>query len=97
MTDYLKPRLFEPLGITRIFWECCPKGITKGGWGLFLCQEDAAKAGSALSSGREVEGTADYPRGLGKGICEKKQVETPVEMGYFGYGYQIWAGGRGQL
>ena len=45
LMDYLRPRLFEPLGITRIFWESCPKGITKGGWGLFLCPEDAAKIG----------------------------------------------------
>lgn len=45
LTEYLKPRLFEPLGITRYFWETCPKGITKGGWGLFLCAEDMAKLG----------------------------------------------------
>ena len=32
LTEYLEPRLFAPLGITRYFWETCPKGITKGGW-----------------------------------------------------------------
>ena len=36
LTEYLEPRLFAPLGITHYFWETCPKGITKGGWGLFL-------------------------------------------------------------
>ena len=45
LTEYLEPRLFVPLGITRYFWETCPKGITKGGWGLFLCTEDMAKLG----------------------------------------------------
>ena len=33
LEEYLRPRLFEPLGITRYLWETCPKGITKGGWG----------------------------------------------------------------
>ena len=45
LTEYLKPRLFQPLGITKYFWETCPAGITKGGWGLFLCAEDMAKLG----------------------------------------------------
>ena len=93
MTDYLKPRLFEPLGITRIFWECCPKGITKGGWGLFLCQEDAAKLGQLYLQGGKWKERQIIPEDWVKESV-KKQVETPVEMGYFGYGYQIWAGGR---
>lgn len=45
LTEYLTPRLFGPLGITKYYWETCPKGITKGGWGLFLCAEDMAKLG----------------------------------------------------
>ena len=45
LEEYLWPRLFEPLGITRYLWETCPKGITKGGWGLFICPEDMAKLG----------------------------------------------------
>ena len=50
MVDYLRPRLFEPLGIRKVFWESCPAGITKGGWGLFLCPEDAAKLGVMLGA-----------------------------------------------
>ena len=45
LTEYLTPRLFKPLGITKYYWETCPKGITKGGWGLFICAEDMAKLG----------------------------------------------------
>ena len=51
MLDYLKPRLFAPLGITRVFWETCPKGKNKGGWGLFLCVEDMAKLGQLYLDG----------------------------------------------
>ena len=43
--DFLDDRLFAPLGIKQIFWEASPKGITKGGWGMFITQEDAAKLG----------------------------------------------------
>lgn len=43
VTDYLMPRLFEPLGIDRPFWEADQNGIEAGGWGLQLKTEDQAK------------------------------------------------------
>lgn len=43
--DYLKPRLFAPLGITGEDWETSPNGINTGGWGLRLKTEDLAKMG----------------------------------------------------
>ncbi len=43
ITDYLTPRLFEPLGIDVPFWEKSPDGIEAGGWGLMLKTEDMAK------------------------------------------------------
>ena len=46
--DYLKPRLFEPLGIRGMDWEVSPKGINTGGWGLRLKTEDMAKFGQLL-------------------------------------------------
>lgn len=45
MFEFLQERLFAPMGIRKVFWETSPKGITKGGWGLFITQEDAAKLG----------------------------------------------------
>ncbi|MEP6948543.1 MAG: serine hydrolase [Ginsengibacter sp.] len=41
--EYLKPRLFEPLGIEGMDWETDTKGINTGGWGLRLTTEDMAK------------------------------------------------------
>lgn len=32
--DYLKPRLFQPLGIENLDWEVSPQGVNTGGWGL---------------------------------------------------------------
>lgn len=43
--DYLKPRLFDPLGIQGIDWEVSPEDINTGGWGLRLKTEDMAKFG----------------------------------------------------
>ncbi|MBS7008164.1 serine hydrolase domain-containing protein [Anaerostipes sp.] len=93
LMDYLKPRLFEPLGITRIFWESCPKGITKGGWGLFLCPEDAAKIGQLCLQ----KGVWNQRRLVPKQWLEEAcicHVETPKQFGAYGYGYQMWMAGR---
>ena len=43
ITDYLTPRLYEPLGIDIPFWEHSPDGVEAGGWGLQLKTEDIAK------------------------------------------------------
>ncbi|MHB1921988.1 MAG: serine hydrolase domain-containing protein [Chitinophagaceae bacterium] len=43
--DYLKPRLFDPLGIKGMDWEVSDEGINTGGWGLRLKTEDMAKFG----------------------------------------------------
>src|ERR1700752_4128838 len=38
--DYLKPRLFDPLGIQGMDWETDPVGINVGGWGFRIKTED---------------------------------------------------------
>src|SRR5690242_1067573 len=43
--DYLKPRLFGPLGIEGETWETSPQGIDCGGWGLSVKTEDIARFG----------------------------------------------------
>lgn len=43
--EYLRPRLFEPLGFGSVAWENCPLGNAKGGWGLYVRPEDVAKLG----------------------------------------------------
>ena len=42
LVDYLTPRLFEPLGVPPVYWETCPMGIEKGGWGIYLREVDMA-------------------------------------------------------
>lgn len=45
LIDFLQPRLWEPLGITQVTWEECPRGIAVGGWGLSLSTEALAAFG----------------------------------------------------
>ena len=87
LTEYLTPRLFEPLGITKYYWETCPKGITKGGWGLFLCAEDMAKLGQLYLQRGKWNGqqlVSEY----WIEISTARHLKT--QNGTYGYGYQLW-------
>lgn len=87
LTEYLEPRLFQPLGITKYFWETCPQGITKGGWGLFLCAEDMAKLGQLYLQKGVWNGNQIIPAWWVE-ASTGKHVESLA--GTFGYGYQLW-------
>src|SRR5207302_7874971 len=45
---YLRPRLFDPLGIENPTWGTSPQGITLGGYGLSIRTEDIARFGQLL-------------------------------------------------
>ena len=87
MDEYLKPRLFEPLGITDYLWEKCPRGITKGGWGLFMHTEDMAKLGQLYLNKGKWNGKQIIPESWVEASITKK-VDS-IE-GTYGYGYQLW-------
>lgn len=89
MAEYLKPRLFEPLGIRKFFWESCPAGVTKGGWGLFLCPEDAAKLGQLYLQKGMWEGKQVLPEGWTE-RSTAVHAEPGEQIESYGYGYQIW-------
>lgn len=93
LMEYLGPRLWEPLGIARVFWESCPLGINKGGWGLFIRTEDAAKLGQLILQKGNWQGKQLVPEEW-LSLSVKKHMETPENMGPYGYGYQVWLGGR---
>jgi CubicO group peptidase (beta-lactamase class C family) len=57
--DYARKRLFEPLGISDVFWRSDPRGVSIGGYGLFLQPRDMAKFGylylrNGAWDGREI-------------------------------------------
>lgn len=89
LTEYLTPRLFGPLGITKYYWETCPKGITKGGWGLFLCAEDMAKLGQLYLQRGKWNGqqlVSEY----WIEISTARHLKTQNDTYGYGYGYQLW-------
>lgn len=86
---FLSERLFAPLGITDVFWESSPEGITKGGWGLYLRPDDLAKIGQLILD----EGLWRGTRLLSAAWIRKMTrtyVKSPVQDGCFDYGYHIW-------
>lgn len=93
LTEYLTPRLFEPLGIGvgDIHWEMSPDGIEKGGWGLFIRPEDMAKIGECFLSGGVFRGKQVIPKGWVETAAVKKS-DPPRSCGAFDYGYQMWCG-----
>lgn len=97
LVDYLTPRLFEPLGIRNVHWEQCPMGVEKGGWGLNLRIEDAAKLGQLYLQGGTwmVDGV---PRQLlsQRWVAEATRNQlSNLEGAEDGYGYHIWIGKNG--
>ena len=92
LLDYLTPRLFEPLGIERPTWECCPMGINCGGWGLSIRTEDIAKFGQLYLQEGIWEGSRILP---GEWVREATQFHIsngnqPDSDWSQGYGYQFW-------
>ncbi len=91
--DYLRPRLFEPLGIANPTWETCPKGRSTGGFGLSITTEDIAKFGQLYLQKGVWEGKQLVPASW---VAEATQKHIsngdPAQKSDWsqGYGYQFW-------
>ena len=66
VSEYLNETIFGELGITGFYWEKCPMGIEKGGWGLYITREDIAKLGLLVLNGGVWNG---------KQIISKRYIE----------------------
>lgn len=91
VADFLRSRLFAPLGITNVLWEKSPEGCEKGGFGLSLSAESFLKLGYMMLSGGMF---------CGRRILSEKWVsasvrthkKSPESAGDFNYGYHLWVG-----
>lgn len=94
VVEYLKPRLFDPLGIAGPTWEVCPRGINTGGWGLNIRTEGLARLGQLyLQEGRW--GDRQILPASWVAAASSKQIQQPVGEKsnpdwVQGYGYQFW-------
>ncbi len=96
--DYLRPRLFEPLGISGIDWEVSPEGHNTGGWGLRLHTEDMAKFGQLYLQDGVWNGRRLLPEGWVAEASSSKILQEPDQPAeqraksdwLQGYCYQMW-------
>ncbi|MEQ1806969.1 MAG: serine hydrolase [Burkholderiaceae bacterium] len=59
--DYARQKLFTPLGIDDVTWRHDPRGVTIGGYGLFMRPRDMAKIGYLYLHGGEWAGQQLQP------------------------------------
>lgn len=90
--EYLRPRLFEPLGIDMPFWETDAYGTESGGWGIYLKTEDLAKIMLCYANGGKFGDRqiipADFVAAAGKVQSDNsKNGDLDARMGY---GYGLW-------
>lgn len=92
LLDYLRPRLFNPLGIDGVTWNESPDGVNLGGWGIHVSMMDMLKLGILYLN----KGVFN-----GKRIVSEKWIEEATsfksDSGVMkdpdwgsGYGYQLW-------
>jgi CubicO group peptidase (beta-lactamase class C family) len=90
--DYLKPRLFEPLGIDKPTWEMSPQGISAGGYGLSIRTGDIAKFGQLYLQKGKWEGKQLVPESWVETATARQTANgsNPASDWDQGYGYQFW-------
>jgi CubicO group peptidase (beta-lactamase class C family) len=97
LTRYLRPRLFDPLGIGHVGWSTFPPGREQGFSGLHARTEDIAKLGLLYLGRGRWEGTQLIGE---KWVAEatSRQVSNPAEPDpdwRQGYGFQFWMARHG--
>jgi CubicO group peptidase (beta-lactamase class C family) len=90
--DYLRPRLFDPLGFENPAWVASPQGISAGAWGLFARTEEIARFGQLYLRGGMWNGRQLVPAAW---VAEATARQTsngssPASDWDQGYGYQFW-------
>ncbi|BAJ74325.1 beta-lactamase class C and other penicillin binding proteins [Microbacterium testaceum StLB037] len=84
--EYLRPRLFAPLGLDDIAWARCPNGRVLGGEGLSLRTEEMARLGLLLRD----RGVWRGQRLVSAGIVDAMHAGW-VDTGSAGDGYRRYA------
>jgi CubicO group peptidase (beta-lactamase class C family) len=93
--DYLRPRLFEPLGIESPDWASTPEGYSLGGYGLHIRTEDIAKFGQLYLQKGKWNGQQLLPEkwveeATAKHVDNSKATSAKSTDWQQGYGFQFW-------
>ena len=90
--DFLRPRLFEPLGISNPTWQASAQGISLGGFGLSIRTEDIARFGQLYLQKGQWRGRQLVPAGW-VDAATSLQISNgsdPNSDWDQGYCYQFW-------
>ena len=97
LTQYLRPRLLDPLGIGHVGWHTFPPGREQGFSGLHARTEDIAKLGLLyLQRGRWAGAQLIAEEWVAE--ATSKQISNPGEPSpdwQQGYGFQFWMSRHG--
>jgi CubicO group peptidase (beta-lactamase class C family) len=90
--DYLRSRLFDPLGIENPTWGASPQGISLGGYGLSIRTEDIARFGQLLLQKGQWQGKQLIPAAWVDAATARQTSNgsNPQSDWDQGYGYQFW-------
>ena len=94
LIDYLRPRLFDPLGIDGQ-WDVSPQGINMGGWGLSVTTEAIARFGQLYLqqgqwNGQQILPAAWIALATARHIDNAETPFNPDSDWQQGYGFQFW-------
>jgi CubicO group peptidase (beta-lactamase class C family) len=92
LLHFLRPRLFEPLGIAHPTWETSPQGIDVGGSGLSLTTADIARFGQLYLQKGVWQGMRLVPEAWIDAATSSQVPNGPSPNPDWeqGYGYQFW-------
>ena len=95
--DYLRPRLFEPLGIANPTWQASKQGVSLGGFGLSVRTEDIAKFGQLYLQRGEWQGRQLVPAAWVEAATSRQvsNGSSPSSDWEQGYGFQFWRARHG--
>lgn len=97
LLNYLRYRLFEPIGIPNPDWTLCPQGHCMAANGLYLTIDELARFGHLLLHEGALNGKQIVPKKFVIDACQKHidsynpLTEHPDYQSY-GYGYFIYMG-----
>jgi len=97
LTQYLRPRLFDPLGITDVGWQRGPGGAELGFSGLHATTDAVARLGLLHLQDGRWQGEQLLPEGWVE-QATRVHVATPNQAGadwQQGYGFQFWRSRHG--
>src|ERR1044072_6854353 len=95
--EYLRPRLFEPLGFENPTWVTSPQGVTAGAYGLSVRTEELARFGQlylqkGMWNGRQLVPASWVEEATARQTSNGSAPKSDWDQGY---GYHFWRSRHG--